>query len=620
MDDIREYKIDEVDGSETYKLYAELEVNDDADNTVYIVDEASMVSDVYSEGEFFRFGSGRLLSDLMKYINLDHNDHTKKVIFIGDAAQLPPVGMNFSPALDQQYLAKVFGVATARRFELSQVVRQEAGSGILSSANTLRDSLSRRSFNSLTLTVDTPDVHICTEAGELVTGYLTASGNKVDDVAMIIASSNADVASFNEQVRHKLFPDQESVAKGDKLVVVMNCVVEGIALNNGDLVYVAHVEQARETRLVTIRNKNRSTGKVEETEVTLQFKDLQIAFRAPNGEVVRADVKIVESLLYSNHPNLSSDEMKALYIDFKRRNPRLPMSGKALRDALREDRYFNALRVKFGYALTCHKAQGSEWPDVFVQCRAYMEPRSEEYFRWLYTAITRASSRIHLLNPPSLKPWDKTRGVKISTGTPATTVSPPFPEEPAKECATSLRPVSDPVLDDIYTTVLARLSEMPGVRIDSIDHHAWQEAYYLSDGEKFTRINIAYNAKGIVRSVMPIPRDEFGSEIAGRLSEIKGRPFGSRILPKPQETEFTRDVFNEFYPVFSEQATLNDLRIISVVEEPWNLRVVLGNSAATGELAIYCDAKGRISKYLWIGRPPEDRSLQQSLDATMANL
>lgn len=642
MDDIREYKVDELDGSETYKLYAELEVNDDADNAVYVVDEASMVSDVYSEGEFFRFGSGRLLSDLMKYVNLDHNDHTKKIIFIGDTAQLPPVGMNFSPALDQRYLAKTFGIATARRVELSQVVRQDADSGILSSANMLRESISKKIFNKLSLTTDTPGVQTCPEADDLVAGYLTASGNKVSDVSMIIASSNADVASFNEQVRRQLFPDKEAVTQGDKLVVVMNCVVDGFGLNNGDLVYVTHVAEAPESRSVTLRSKNSSTGKVDEMEVTLQFRDVQIGFRIPSGEAVRANVKIVESLLYSSHPNLSSDETKALYIDFKRRNPRLPKSGKALRDALREDQYFNALRVKFGYALTCHKAQGSEWEDVFIQCRTYMEPRTEDYFRWLYTAITRASSRVHLLNPPDFNPWSNVRDAGTPRGprppipSPAPvfvapgTVRIPTSHEPAADTETapsdeagasaSIANTGDPVLDGIYHAVSTRISSIPGVRIDTIDHHAWQEAYYISDGPRFTRINIAYNAKGIVGRIMAVPRDEFGSEITNQLSGIKGLQFADQVPPPPPGSQFSRDVFNEFFPVFAKAAASNGLHIVSVTEESWNLRIGLASATARGELAIYCDGRGRISTHSWIGRPPQDPSLQQGLEATMADL
>lgn len=640
MDDIREYKVDEIDGSETFKLYAELEVNDDADNAVYVVDEASMVSDMYSEGEFFRFGSGKLLSDLMKYVNLDHNDHTKKVIFIGDAAQLPPVGMNFSPALDQRYLAKTFGVATARHFELSQVVRQDAGSGILSSANMLRESLSKRVFNRLSLTMDTPDVQAYPEANDLVSGYLTASGNKVNDVAMIIASSNAGVASFNEQVRSRLFPGKEDVTNGDKLVVVMNCVVDGINLNNGDLVYVTHVLAAPESRSVTLRTKNKSTGTVEETEVPLQFRDMQIGFRIPSGEVVRANVKIVESLLYSSQPNLSSDETKALYIDFRRRHPDLPKGGKELRDALRNDRYFNALRVKFGYALTCHKAQGSEWADVFVECKTDMEPRTEGYFRWLYTAITRASSRLHLLNPPHLIPWQNLRGARDLDGTrpspmepapvaPEASGSPAVAESPkdtgtapTDHAGTSAVTASlrDPVLDGIRLAVSKEIAEIPGTKIDRVDHHAWQEAYYISDGTRLTRINISYNAKGMVGSITPVPRDEFGSEIADKLSDLKGLQFSNQTPPSPQGLEFTRAVFNEFLPVFSKAAISNGLQIISVTEEAWNLRVALATATARAELSIYCDGRGNIKKYNWIGRPPQDPSLQQGLDATMASL
>lgn len=642
MDDIREYKVDELDGSETYKLYAELEVNDDTDNAVYVVDEASMVSDVYSEGEFFRFGSGRLLSDLMKYINLDHNDHTKKVVFIGDAAQLPPVGMNFSPALDQRYLAKTFGVTNTRRFELTEVVRQKAGSEILSSANRLREALSKRIYNKLTIDAVAPEVQTCPDASDLVASYLTASGNKVADTAMIIASSNTEVATFNEQVRRHLFPGKKCITKGDKLVVVMNCIVENVPLNNGDLVYVTDVGETTETRSVTLKNKNSSTGKVEETDVTLQFRDIQIGFRIANGEVVRANVKIIESLLYSGHPNLSSDETKALYIDLKRRHRNLPKDGKELGQAQREDPYFSALRVKFGYALTCHKAQGSEWGDVFIQCRTYMEPRTEGYFRWLYTAITRASSRVHLLNPPHLNPWQKLRDVRDPGGLgpepppqrPAPlaleTDVPPDPRAPvltaesgssdeAGACAAIVN-TGDPVVDGIYAAVSTRLESMPGVRIDKIDRHAWQEAYYISDGTRFTRINIAYNAKGLVGSIMPVPRNEFGSEIADQLSEIKGLQFTHRDPSITHESRFARDVFNDFFPVFAEAAVANGLQIISVTEEAWNLRIALVSATARGELAIYCDGKGNVSKHSWIGRPPQDPSLQQSLKATMANL
>ena len=152
-DNVKEYKVDGVEGSETYRCYAELKVNVDTAEAVYIIDEASMVSDRYSDGEFFRFGSGYLLKDLLKYINIDHNDHNKKVIFIGDNAQLPPVGMNTSPALDASYLKENYQVAVASGY-LTEVVRQKGDSGVLNNAAMLRDGLDQNIFNKLKFEVN----------------------------------------------------------------------------------------------------------------------------------------------------------------------------------------------------------------------------------------------------------------------------------------------------------------------------------------------------------------------------------------------------------------------------------------------------------------------------------
>jgi hypothetical protein len=168
--------------------------------------------------------------------------------------------------------------------------------------------------------------------------------------------------------------------------------------------------------------------------------------------------------------------------------------------------------------------------------------------------------------------------------------------------------------------VSTRIAGIPGVRIDRIDHHAWQEAYYISDGSRFTRINIAYNARGVIGSIMPIPRDEFGSEITDQLSDIKGLRVAAQNAVTAQGSQFTREVFNDFFPLFSEAVVSRGLQIIGVTEESWNLRVVLVSPTARGELAIYCDGKGNISKYRWIGSPPRDSSLQQGLKAAMADL
>src|SRR5690606_1982970 len=130
----------------------------------------------------------------------------------------------------------------------------------------------------------------------------------------------------------------------------------------------------------------------------------------------------------------------------------------------------------------------------------------------------------------------------------------------------------------------------------------------------------AYNGRGIVGSIMPVPRDEFGMAIANQLSEIKGLQFTDQSPSSTQTATFTREAFNAFFPVFSKAAISNGLQIVRVTEESWNLRIVLAKATASAELAIYSDGRGTMQKYSWIGRPPQDPSLQQGLDGTLDSL
>lgn len=616
--DLKEYKVQDLDGSETYKFYAELSVNNDPDNTVYVVDEASMVSDVYSEGEFFRFGTGHLLSDLVKYINLDHNDHDKKLIFIGDSAQLPPIGMRFSPALDASYLRKTFGFSSLGRFELTQVVRHGAKSGILKSAGMIREAIGQKVFTRLEVT-PAPDVSPLDDRQVMVSAYLHAIGGKVSDDAMMIAWSNSEVASLNEAARRELFPGSTTLSPRDKLVVVMNWSTPDATLANGDLVYVLEMDDFHETRLVNLRKKNEETGEVVDTEVSLQFRGATLGYRDPAGEVQRVYTRIIENLLFSDEPNLSSDESKALYVDFRVRNPRLPKSGKELRDALRGDPYFNALRVKFGYALTCHKAQGSEWDVALVDCNpSGRNMRSEDYFRWLYTAVTRAKKELHVLNLPRFTPWSDVVPEKKNGG--------PAKGPPAEaKSAAPLEPSVDEQRQDaggfsqrLHSAVLAALKGLPDIRVEGVDHHAYQEAYYIADSTHSERFNISYNAAGVVRRVLAARSTALSERVLPKLSSLEGVCFAGG--DSPVESDFSRPVFNDFYPVFSAAAEANGLRISGVKEEAWNLRFKVEHGTAAAEVAIYCDGKGRIKPPAWIGRPPRDTRLLDAFQRTLESL
>ncbi|WP_245282897.1 ATP-dependent DNA helicase, partial [Neorhizobium galegae] len=202
--DLREYTAgDDELGSETFKFYAKIRSNQDQANAVYIVDEASLLSDVYSESEFFRSGTGYLLHDLISYVGFNHGETDRKIIFVGDPAQLPPVGMYTSPALDAEYLRQHFGLK-AVGYELKDVLRQKADSGVIRNVMPLRESLSAGSFSSLGFVFD-DDVQRL-RADDILPLYMSSRTESGPMASIVIARSNSEAADLNRSIRGALFP------------------------------------------------------------------------------------------------------------------------------------------------------------------------------------------------------------------------------------------------------------------------------------------------------------------------------------------------------------------------------------------------------------------------------
>ena len=398
LKDIAEYRDDNLAGSETYKFYAQLAVNDLSVDTVFIIDEASMISDVCNEEEFFRFGSGYLLQDFFKFVNLDHNDHNKKVIFIGDNAQLPPVGMKFSPALDEKYLYREHNIKSVS-FELTEVVRQKADSGVMRNSIKLRKSLNDVVFNQLTIDFDYPDVKQVSHENTL-NNYLESCEGKINDESIVIAYTNTEVAAYNRRIREDFFPNSSEITHGDKVMAVSNSNAYGFFIYNGDFGIIKDILSSTERRDITLRSKNAESNEIEKTTISLSFREVLVEFKEFDGKPHRVEAKIIEDLLYNDHPKLNSDQRKALYVDFCIRHQQLKPNSLEFKQTLKSDPYFNALWLKFGYAITCHKAQGSEWNHVFVECKTQQQQLSATYFRWLYTAMTRTSKKLYLMDPP----------------------------------------------------------------------------------------------------------------------------------------------------------------------------------------------------------------------------
>lgn len=400
-------KEDEDDGG--LHLRFGLKVNEAALNAVYIVDESSMISDAYSENEAFSFGSGCLLTDLFEFAR------GRKIVLVGDYAQLPPVGMNFSPALDKEYIEDKFN-CTVDEFILRVVLRQAEGSVMLSNATKIRDSIERKTFVEFKLDNGEDSV---AEDIDLLTPYYQLSADRPCVKAAVIAFSNRQALDYNLAIRRHYFgEDAPRLKSGDLMVICRNNYSHEYELFNGNIV---QVEACQPDEDVTARQVRVKLGKNRIEQVELRFRRATICF-AVNGKRVSLNVMLLDNFLDDPSGSVGGLLARALIVDFNNRLPldlkshqneirrllrakeKLIVEQQELRDRyinlLNKDPYYNAVICKYGYAMTCHKAQGGEWENVFVDMCRYGGTSNEDYFRWAYTALTRANKRIwHFRSP-----------------------------------------------------------------------------------------------------------------------------------------------------------------------------------------------------------------------------
>ncbi|WP_426038008.1 ATP-dependent DNA helicase [Brevundimonas sp. DC300-4] len=596
---VSEYSDSGVAGSETFKAYMEIKKNDLPANAVFIVDEASLVSDVYQEGEFFRAGSGYLLKDFLTHVGLDHNDHDKKVIFIGDTAQLPPVGMAFSPALDKDYLRKTYGIAI-QGYELRDVVRQKADSAVMRNVHPLREALELRTFNKIGFDFDGAEVSRLAP-DELMPAYFQSCDYAVNAKSIIISRSNAEAADFNRAARQTFFPGSETVTAGDKLMVVKNTLIEGRYISNGDFIWVKEADPTVETREIALKRKHPDTQEVETATVALAFREVVAGLRDQSGQPFFFRTKILENLLYDNSPGLGSDEQKALYVDFRTRKRNLTPGGPAFKLEIQTDPYFNALQVKFGYALTCHKAQGSEWEHVFVSCPTTQNPLSADAFRWLYTAMTRTSDRLYLVNPPH-----RTIGGDMGLAgasltlqaarTEASVATDKVVVPAASNAATFGLSEQDGVMFALLGQVQALL-EKAGIEIESIVHNQYQEAYFFRRGEETARLNIAYNARGRVKGVAAVQKNPLSEDLARRLGSLTDGPLPTRTgaLEAVGPGNLSRPFLQEYHDRLEPMLRDRRIRIASLVERAWCVRYAFERDGEVATIDIWYNGRSMLT-------------------------
>jgi ATP-dependent exoDNAse (exonuclease V), alpha subunit - helicase superfamily I member len=592
--DLKEFKTKDEDGTETFKFYYELKHNEDPTNTIYIIDEASMLSNVYSEGEFFRFGSGYLLKDLINYINFDNNDHNKKIIFIGDNAQLPPVNMNFSPALDGKYLQENCNLVSSE-FELTEVVRQKLESGILHNATKLRQSLKENIFNQLEIETNFKDINN-TKHEELLSKYLEASNNTIDEETIIVAYSNSSVKEYNDFVRNHFFPNQNTITVSDKIILVSNNYnYPQMELLNGDFGIVNEVLPTSESRTIKLKRKNRRNETIE-VSVPLTFRNVTITFTDEDFKKHDIECKIIENLLYSHQRDLSSDELKALYIDFKIRNPKLKAGTKEFKDALRSDKYFNSLRIKFGYAVTCHKAQGGEWTNTFLNCKTTMGYFNSSYFRWLYTGITRAKENLFTLDEPHFSIASNIQPPKIENIK---------PREDILALNTEIAEIELPFdfsnqtnfVKHIYLTISECLKD-ENVNISDIRHTNYLEHYTFSQGNEIAIFKIHYNGQNkITRIEKPTNSTDFIESVYSKLVNLQNKTI---IIAEPEitetEFEFEQAFQKEFYENLKAKLEPFNFQIAKIEHKQYHEIYEIKKNGFTATYKFWYDGKFKFKK------------------------
>lgn len=490
LDRLKEFKEVDEDGAVTFKFYFELRNNDTQHDTVFIVDEASMLSDVYTEAEFMRFGSGRLLRDLLEYINFDGNDYRKKIILVGDNAQLPPVDMNFSPALDETYLEK-YVHSKVPSAELTHVVRQREGDTILRNATTLRDMLSSNNFGSYDFKSDGRSVSETTQ-DQFIPHYLKHIDDCGTATTVIVGYSNALVKDYNTAVRAHLFPNGRALEPGDRVMLVRNTYRYEIDLFNGQAGTVQSVGDTTETHSAWINSGLDEHGKRKNIHVTITFRDAVIRFESLDGKEYDIRCKYIEELLSSAHRELSSEQSKALYIDFKQRYPKLYPDSPDFRETLISDPFFNALQIKYAYAVTCHKAQGGEWPTVYVDFK-YQNKLAPMAIRWSYTALTRAAQKVIAANALHHNPLTPLKQKAPFAGTtPQSTPKPgvhALPVSPLPDFVSAASPIDQ----QIYTRLADLLPE--GFSIDSLTVGSYLSQWAVSKDACFCLVKVHYNGK-----------------------------------------------------------------------------------------------------------------------------
>lgn len=352
--------------------------------TLFIVDEVSLIGiDPGQQQSTTAFGTGNLLEDLISFVR---NGTDCKVILIGDSAQLPPIGLDASPALSRDYMAMMGGTVFA---ELNTVVRQQKESGILYNATLIRQLINDSDYGPGVM--DICDLGLETQpfddvervsGGELIEKISDAYSAYGEDDTVILCRSNKRAIKYNLGIRSTVQFKEERLVRDDKLMIVKNCYqfVEDIK----EMDYIANGDIAKLQKI----------SKFEE-RYGLHFAEARISF--PDYDDQEITAKVILDTLESESASLTYEQSNMLYQGVNEDYSHITTKKKRY-EAVREDKYYNALQLKYANAITCHKSQGGQWKCVFIDNPIWQDEMTVDDLKWLYTAFTRATEKVYLVN------------------------------------------------------------------------------------------------------------------------------------------------------------------------------------------------------------------------------
>lgn len=346
-------------------------------NTIFIVDEASMIPDAPSDSKLFENGS--LLDDLMNYV---YSGHKCKLLLIGDKAQLPPVKSDLSPALDAHKLDLNYN-KNVKSLELDEVVRQEQDSGILANATELRAVLETSFYDSFKFNVKPfNDIVRLVDGYEIMDAINDSYSNDGYEETAIIVRSNKRANQYNQQIRNRILFNESELSAGDYLMVVKNNyfwikpTTEAGFIANGDIVEVLEIFNIKEL---------------------YGFKFAEVKIKMVDYPRMRPfETVLLLDTISAESASLTYEESNRLYQEVSKDYINEVSNYKRFL-GVKNNKFFNALQVKFSYAITCHKSQGGQWNTIFVEQPYLSEGPDRDYIRWLYTAVTRAKEKLYLI-------------------------------------------------------------------------------------------------------------------------------------------------------------------------------------------------------------------------------